>query len=74
VTGPAARGPALDRWLFPSPLQARQSRGHVTPACAGRVFKARARRDARACPGGLFELILPIWLFTKGFASHHVEP
>ena len=24
-------------------------------------------------PGGLFELILPIWLFTKGFVSHHVE-
>jgi len=23
-------------------------------------------------PGGLFELILPIWLFTKGFASHPV--
>jgi hypothetical protein len=24
-------------------------------------------------PGGLFELILPIWLFTKGFASHQIE-
>jgi hypothetical protein len=23
------------------PAAARQSRGHVTPACAGRVFKAR---------------------------------
>ena len=33
--------PALDRWLFPSPLlRARQSRGHVTPACAARVLKA----------------------------------
>ena len=21
-------------------------------------------------PGGLFELVLPIWLFTKGFTSH----
>jgi integrase len=32
--------PALDRWLFPSPLlRARQSRGHVTPACVARVFK-----------------------------------
>jgi integrase len=28
------------QWLFPSPLlRARQSRGHVTPACVGRVFK-----------------------------------
>ena len=25
-------------------------------------------------PGGLFELILPIWLFTKGFTSHQIEP
>ena len=24
-------------------------------------------------PGGLFELILPIWLFTKGFASIQIE-
>jgi Domain of unknown function (DUF4386) len=24
-------------------------------------------------PGGLFELILPIWLFTKGFASRRIE-
>jgi hypothetical protein len=24
-------------------------------------------------PGGLFELILPIWLFTKGFNSHQIE-
>ena len=33
--------PALDRWLFPSPLlRARQSRGHVTPACVARAFKA----------------------------------
>ena len=24
-------------------------------------------------PGGLFELILPIWLFTKGFSSHQIE-
>jgi integrase len=32
--------PALDRWLFPSPLlRARQSRGHVTPACVARVLK-----------------------------------
>jgi uncharacterized protein DUF4386 len=23
--------------------------------------------------GGLFELILPIWLFTKGFSSHQIE-
>jgi Domain of unknown function (DUF4386) len=23
-------------------------------------------------PGGLFELILPIWLFTKGFTSHQI--
>ncbi|HWD54779.1 MAG TPA: DUF4386 family protein [Acidimicrobiales bacterium] len=23
-------------------------------------------------PGGLFELILPIWLFTKGFGSHEI--
>ena len=23
-------------------------------------------------PGGLFELILPIRLFTKGFTSHHI--
>jgi len=33
--------PALDRWLFPTPLlRARQSRGHVTPACVARAFKA----------------------------------
>ena len=25
-------------------------------------------------PGGLFELILPIWLFTKGFTSRQIEP
>ena len=32
--------PALDRWLFPSPLlRARQSRGHVTPASVARAFK-----------------------------------
>jgi hypothetical protein len=24
-------------------------------------------------PGGLFELILPIWLFTRGFTSHQIE-
>jgi hypothetical protein len=24
-------------------------------------------------PGGLFELILPIWLFTNGFTSHQIE-
>ena len=24
-------------------------------------------------PGGLFESILPIWLFTKGFTSHQIE-
>jgi hypothetical protein len=24
-------------------------------------------------PGGLFELILPVWLFTKGFTSHQIE-
>ncbi len=24
-------------------------------------------------PGGLFELILPIWLFTKGFSFHRIE-
>jgi hypothetical protein len=24
-------------------------------------------------PGGLFELILPIWLFTKGFSFHQIE-
>jgi integrase len=28
------------QWLFPSPLlRAHQSRGHLTPACVGRVFK-----------------------------------
>jgi hypothetical protein len=33
--------PVLDRWLFPSPLlRARQSRGHLTPACVARGFKA----------------------------------
>ena len=24
-------------------------------------------------PGGFFELILPIWLFAKGFTPHQVE-
>jgi len=24
-------------------------------------------------PGGLFELILPVWLFTNGFSSHQAE-
>jgi len=24
-------------------------------------------------PGGFFEFILPIWLFTKGFTSHQIE-
>jgi hypothetical protein len=24
-------------------------------------------------PGGLFELILPIWLFAKGFAAHQID-
>jgi len=24
-------------------------------------------------PGGLFEMILPIWLFAKGFTSHQIE-
>ena len=33
--------PALDRWLFPSPLlRAQQSRGHMTSDCVGRAFKA----------------------------------
>jgi integrase len=33
--------PALDRWLFPSPLlRAQQSRGHITSDCVGRAFKA----------------------------------
>ena len=32
--------PALDQWLFPSPLlRARQSRGHITPAAVARAFK-----------------------------------
>ena len=31
----------LDQWLFPSPLlRARQSRGHIKPACVARAFKA----------------------------------
>ena len=24
-------------------------------------------------PGGLFELVLPMWLFTKGFTTHQIE-
>ena len=37
--------PALDRWLFPSPLlRARQSRGHITPSCVARGFKAWTRQ------------------------------
>jgi len=33
--------PAIRHWLFPSPLlRARQSHGHVTPACVCRAFKA----------------------------------
>ena len=33
--------PSLDRWLFPSPmLRTPQSRGHVTPSCVTRAFKA----------------------------------
>ena len=49
--------PALDRWLFPSPLlRARQSRGHITPSCVARVFKAwvgpdRHHRLRAARPG-----------------------
>jgi hypothetical protein len=32
---------AQRQWLFPSPLlRARQSRGHLTPACVARMFKA----------------------------------
>ena len=31
----------LDQWLFPSPLlRARQTRGHIKPACVARAFKA----------------------------------
>jgi integrase len=36
---------ALDRWLFPTPLlRARQSRGHVTPACVARALKTWVER------------------------------
>ena len=41
LTGPAARAPAAGPVAVSPPAAARQSRGHVTPACAGRVFKAR---------------------------------
>ena len=43
------RTPAeLDQWLFPSPLlRARQSRGHITPACVARAFKAWDGEDRR---------------------------
>ena len=40
--------PALDRWLFPTPLlRARQSRGHVTPACRGPGVQDLGRPDRR---------------------------
>ena len=32
------------------PAAARQSRGHVTPACAGRVFKARVAQIGTIAP------------------------
>ncbi|HLX51605.1 MAG TPA: tyrosine-type recombinase/integrase [Streptosporangiaceae bacterium] len=33
--------PELNQWLFPTPLlRARQSRGHITPSCVARAFKA----------------------------------
>jgi len=37
--------PSLDRWLFPSPmLRTPQSRGHITPSCVTRAFKAWVAR------------------------------
>jgi hypothetical protein len=50
---PAARAPALDRWLFPKGAAARQSRGHVTPACAPSSWNSslRCTRSGPATPG-----------------------
>src|SRR6266699_3375482 len=64
--------PALNRWLFPSPLlRARQSRGHITPSCVARGFKAWTRQigviDSElpgpgGAPGpGSSESMTPIW-------------
>lgn len=37
--------PVIDRWLFPSPLlRTQQSRGHITPNCVRRAFKAWAAK------------------------------
>ena len=37
--------PSQREWLFPSPLlRARQARGHISAACAGRAFKAWVAR------------------------------
>ncbi len=75
--------PALDRWLFPSPLlRARQSRGHVTPACVARVFKVWVAQigtiDSEVLgPGGTpvpFDpaLIIP-YALRHSYAQRHAD-
>ena len=75
--------PALDRWLFPSPLlRAQHSRGHVTPACVCRAFKAWTgrigtidsellRHDGTPAP---FEpsLIMP-YALRHSYAQRHAD-
>ncbi len=74
---------ALDRWLFPSPLlRARQSRGHVTPACVARAFKVWVARigiidselpgpDGAPVPFGP-SLIIP-YALRHSYAQRHAD-
>ncbi|HEX5880215.1 MAG TPA: site-specific integrase [Actinomycetota bacterium] len=75
--------PATARWLFPSPLlRARQSHGHVTPACVCRAFKAWVQRigtihgellgpDGRPAPFP-HTLIVP-YALRHSYAQRHAD-
>ncbi len=62
-SGPVAAVPPVDR---------PDSSVHGT-ARVGGVDVTHGAGTVALVPGGLFELILPNWLFAKGFASHQID-
>ena len=76
--------PALDQWLFPSPLlRARQSRGHLTPACGGPgvqgLGRPRSAPSTPSCPGrtdarsrSIPPLITP-YALRHSYAQRHAD-
>jgi integrase len=71
------------QWLLPSPLlRARQSRGHVTPACVGRAFKAWVGRigvidsellGTDGTPAPFDPSLITPYALRHGYAQRHAD-